>query len=229
MSQILIVDDDPQVCELLTMYLVEEHFGVAAVHDGHAAIAAAKCGAPDLIILDIMLPGLDGYEVCRQIRSFSESPVLFLTARDDESDPIIGLEVGADDYVTKPFNPREVVARVKAVLRRQRRSSEAARRIHMGNLVLDQEARETAVGAGVVRLTQKEFDILWLLASHPRVVHARDKILQQIWGYDEDYTDYRTIDTHVKHLRKKLSDAGLAGCRVDTVWGIGYRMVPEET
>ena len=228
MPDILVVDDDVQVCELLQMYLAEEHFSVRAVHDGHAAVAAVNEAAPDLIVLDIMLPGMDGYEVCRRIRATSEAPVLFLTARDDEADPIIGLEVGADDYVTKPFNPREVVARVKAILRRQKRSSEPAQKIEIGNLNLDLSSRETRVGGEPVKLTQKEFDIVWMLALHPRIVHPREKILQQIWGYNEDYTDYRTIDTHVKHLRKKLNDAGLAGCRVDTVWGIGYRIAPEE-
>jgi len=225
---ILVVDDDVQVCELLQMYLAEEHFQVRVVHDGHAAIAAVNEAAPDLIVLDIMLPGLDGYEVCRRIRATSEAPVLFLTARDDEADPIIGLEVGADDYVTKPFNPREVVARVKAILRRGKRTAEAAQEIEIGNLALDLSSRETRVGGELVKLTQKEFDIVWLLALHPRIVHPREKILQQIWGYNEDYTDYRTIDTHVKHLRKKLNDAGLSGCKVDTVWGIGYRIAPEE-
>jgi two-component system response regulator ResD len=225
---ILVVDDDVQVCELLQMYLAEEHFQVRVVHDGHAAIAAVNEAAPDLIVLDIMLPGLDGYEVCRRIRATSEAPVLFLTARDDEADPIIGLEVGADDYVTKPFNPREVVARVKAILRRGKRTAEAAQKIEIGNLALDLSSRETRVGGELVKLTQKEFDIVWLLALHPRIVHPREKILQQIWGYNEDYTDYRTIDTHVKHLRKKLNDAGLSGCKVDTVWGIGYRIAPEE-
>ena len=228
MPDILVVDDDVQVCELLQMYLAEEHFQVRAVHDGHAAIAAVNEAAPDLIVLDIMLPGLDGYEVCRRIRATSEAPVLFLTARDDEADPIIGLEVGADDYVTKPFNPREVVARVKAILRRGKHSAEPAQKIDIGNLALDLSSRETRVGGELVKLTQKEFDIVWLLALHPRIVHPREKILQQIWGYNEDYTDYRTIDTHVKHLRKKLNDAGLSGCKVDTVWGIGYLIAPEE-
>jgi DNA-binding response OmpR family regulator len=228
MPEVLLVDDDPQVRELLTMYFEKESFGVRSAGNGAACLQAIAERAPDVVILDIMMPGMDGYEVCRAIRARSPVPVIFLTCRDEEGDPIIGLEVGADDYVTKPFNPREVVARAKAVLRRTQPAPSATQRISYGDLQLDNDTRDVRCGETLIELTPKEFDILWLLVSRPRVVFSREEIMRQVWGYDADSFDTRTVDTHVKHVRRKLEQGGCKVCRLETVWGVGYRLVAED-
>jgi len=226
MSDILVVDDDPAVGELLGMYLSREGFTVTSVGSGEECLAQLARHQPALVLLDIMLPGLDGHEVCRVIRARYGVPIIFLTARGEDVDRIVGLEIGADDYVCKPFNPRELVARVKAVLRRVSPSPHQAHQaISAGDLRLDADRRDVCVGSSLIQLTTKEFDILWLLASRPHVCFPRQQIMQHVWGVDEDYSDYRTIDTHVKHLRRKLA-AGGATCRLETVWGIGYKFVP---
>ena len=226
MTDVLIVDDDPSVIELLTMYLKKAEFSVRSANTGPGCLKAIDERRPDIVLLDIMLPGMDGYEVCQAIRQKQGLPIIFVTARDDEVDPIIGLEVGADDYITKPFNPREVVARVKAVLRRaaqgQQPASQAVR--HPG-FEIDPETREVRVHGEEVSLTPREFDIVLLIARRPRIVFPRQDILQTIWCYDSDYGDYRTVDTHVKRARQKLREAGLQECVIETVWGTGYRFV----
>ncbi len=230
MSEVLIVDDDPKVRELLAMYFEKEDIAVRAAEDGPSCLEAVEERTPDLVLLDIMMPGMDGYEVCRALRATRDVSVIFLTCRDDEVDPIIGLEVGADDYITKPFNPREVVARVKAVLRRARRpAAGSAEQVRCAELTLDASTRDVLVEDQRVELTPKEFDILWLLASRPRVVFSRDEIMRQVWGYESDDYDTRTVDTHVKHIRRKLESAGCKGCAVETVWGVGYRVSAKET
>lgn len=227
MPDILVVDDDQSVRELLTMYLKKAEFEVRTAGDGVEALAAVAERAPDLVILDIMLPGQDGYEVCRSIQAQQPIPVIFLTARDDEVEPIIGLEMGADDYITKPFNAREVVARVKAVLRRARQAPAKQERpaLSFPQFRIDPNTREAAVNGKLVALTPHEFDIVYLLATKPRQVFPRSEIMSTIWGYDEDYGDYRTVDTHLKRARQKLREAGLTACTIETVWGIGYRFV----
>lgn len=231
MPEVLIVDDDQGVRELLKMYFSRDGFTVAEAGTGTEAVAAVAAHQPDLIILDIMLPEMDGYEVCREIRTQTDVPIIFLTARDDDVEPIVGLELGADDYVTKPFNAREVVARAKAVLRRARSQPSTAtpqQAVEHPQFRVDPATREVTVLGKRVALTPHEFDIVLLLASKPRLVLPRKEIMQTVWGYDSDYGDYRTVDTHLKRARQKLKDAGLTACRIETVWGIGYRFVVDE-
>jgi len=230
MPDVLIVDDDPSVRDLLTMYFEKDGFTVRAAANGDEALAAVAHARPDLVILDIMMPGKDGYEVCRELRAQGALPVIFLTARDDEIEPIVGLEMGADDYVTKPFNAREVVARARAVLRRsQGKAEEPARQIlTFPQFVIDPTTREARVNGVQVALTPHEFDIVYLLCTRPRQVFPRSEIMSAVWGYDPDYGDYRTVDTHLKRARQKLREAGLTECQIETVWGIGYRFVPPE-
>jgi len=229
MPEVLIVDDDKSVLDLLTMYLKKAGFEVRTATDGEAAVRAVAARPPDLVILDIMLPGMDGYEVCQAIHAQRDLPVIFLTARDDEVEPIIGLEMGADDYVTKPFSAREVVARAKAVLRRSRGKVPAeSEPVEYSQFRIDPRTREVTVLGKPVALTPREFDIVYLLAQKPRIVFPRAQIMTAIWGVDADYGDYRTVDTHLKRARQKLREAGLTACRIETVWGIGYRFLVGE-
>lgn len=230
MPDVLIVDDDPSVRDLLQMYFEKEHFTVRTAANGEEAMAAVIAQPPDIIILDIMLPGQDGYEICRQLRSQSNIPIIFLTARDDEIEPIIGLELGADDYITKPFNAREVVARVKAVLRRVQSPAGIPSRavLRYPQFEINPDTREVRVRGQLVPLTPREFDIVYLLCSQPGRVFPRSEIMSLIWGYSSDYGDYRTVDTHLKRARQKLREAGLTECTIETVWGIGYRFVRAE-
>ncbi len=230
MPDVLIVDDDPSVRDLLQMYFEKEHYTVRTAANGEEAMAAVIAQPPDLIILDIMLPGQDGYEICRQLRSQSNIPIIFLTARDDEIEPIIGLELGADDYITKPFNAREVVARARAVLRRAQSPAALPTRsvLRFPQFEIDPNTREARVEGRLVPLTPREFDIVYLLCSQPGRVFPRAEIMSLIWGYSSDYGDYRTVDTHLKRARQKLREAGLTECAIETVWGIGYRFVPAE-
>jgi DNA-binding response OmpR family regulator len=216
LSDILVVDDDPSVREVLNLYLTGAGFGVHEAGDGPAALQSQAAQPADLVLLDIMLPGMDGYDVYR---------VLFLTARDEDLDRILGLELGADDYITKPFNPREVVARVKAVLRRTSPAARSRAPLSFEQLTLNPETRECIVAGQPAELTAREFDILFLLASRPRVVFERPQIMELVWGQAEDYADYRTIDTHVKRVRRKLREGGTP-CTIETVWGVGYKFVP---
>jgi two-component system response regulator ResD len=181
------------------------------------------------VLLDIMLPGMDGYQVCQAIRQHHGVPIIFVTARDDEADPIVGLEFGADNYITKPFHPREVVARVRAVLRRAAKAAEApSQAVRHPGFEIDPATREARVNGKLVLLTPREFDIVHLIAQRPRIVFSRAEILQQIWGYSSDYGDYRTVDTHIKRARQKLMEAGMDRCVIETVWGTGYRFVVKQ-
>jgi DNA-binding response OmpR family regulator len=220
---ILVVDDEANIIDLTQLYLRQEGFRVEDAGDGEAALEKIRALAPDLVILDIMLPKLDGFEVCREVRADSDVPIIMLTARDDDIDKIVGLELGADDYLTKPFNPRELVARVKAILRRADRSPTAIQKtIRVGEVTIDPAGREVRVGDQRVALRAKEFDLLLALAEHQGVVLSRDQLLNLAWGYDF-YGQTRTVDVHVAQLRKKLSESDL---QIETVTGVGYKLVP---
>lgn len=219
---ILLVDDEPSIIQLARMYLEREGFRVQAVGDGQAALEAVADQHPALIVLDVMLPGLDGFEVCRQLRA-KDDPVaiLMLTARDEDIDKILGLELGADDYLTKPFNPRELVARVKAILRRDRKAPTHERPIALGDMTIDPARREVRLGERTLALRTQEFDLLLALAKQPGRVFTREQLLQQAWGFDY-FGQTRTVDVHVAHLRKKLHGGSV---KIETVTGVGYKLV----
>jgi DNA-binding response OmpR family regulator len=224
-TTVLVVDDEPIVREIVVRYLERAGYRTLEADDGDRARRLLEAQAPDLVVLDVMLPGTDGLDLCRWIRSRSELPVIMLTARGEEADRIVGLELGADDYVTKPFSPRELAARVRTVLRRAGREQGSRERVVFGELELDAGAREVHRRGEVLRLTAKEFDLLWFLASHPRRVFSRDQLMTRVWGY-EAALDTGTITVHVRRLREKIEDDPSRPERLQTVWGVGYRFVP---
>jgi DNA-binding response OmpR family regulator len=220
---VLVVEDEASIASFVALYLKNAGYSVQTAATGGDALAKAESEQPALIVLDLMLPDIDGVEVCRRIRQSSDVPILMLTARDEDVDKIIGLEVGADDYLTKPFNPRELVARVKSILRRaapERRQLESAQ-IRHGDLLVDAGRREVKVGDTEVQLAPKEFDLLWELLDHRGLVLTRDQLLERVWGYTFA-GDTRTVDVHVRQLRRKLGDAS----PIVTVWGVGYKVAP---
>ena len=222
MDSLLVVDDEEAVLELVRMYLENEGFLVEVARDGRQALEKVRAGNVRLVLLDLMLPGLDGWAVCREIRTFSNLPVIMLTAKGDEFDRVLGLELGADDYVAKPFSPRELVARVKAVLRRTESGGAGRSQVLIyPELVIDYRANRVEVSGREVALAPKEFELLWFLASRPRQVFTRDELLEKVWDYS--YTgDGRTVDTHIRRLREKLTtDSGRSYLK--TVWGKGYK------
>jgi len=229
---ILVVDDEPGVLDVAQMYLAREGFRVTLAADGLAALAAAEREPPDLIILDLMLPGLDGFEVCRRLRRTSDVPIIMLTARDEDVDKIVGLELGADDYITKPFNPRELAARARAVLRRsaagQNPSSRPApaatgQTIQVGGLVVNPAGRTACLHGRALELSPREFDLLWTFARHRGQALSREQLLEQAWGYDFA-GGTRTVDMHVAQLRKKLAATGGSDVTITTVQRVGYRL-----
>jgi two-component system alkaline phosphatase synthesis response regulator PhoP len=220
---ILVVDDEPNIVDLTTMYLEQEGFTVQSAGDGLSALEMVEKYAPALIVLDIMLPEMDGFEVCRQVRADSDVPILMLTARDDDVDKIVGLELGADDYLTKPFNPRELVARVKAILRRfDREPDKGEEPIVVGDISIDPARREVIIAGEHVELRMKEFELLSTLAEHVGIVLSREQLLNLVWGYDF-YGESRTVDVHVAHLRKYLAKSNQVS--IETVTGVGYKLV----
>ena len=222
-SKVLVVDDEDHIVELARIYLTREGYEVEGVGDGSQALARFTQLKPDLVILDIMLPGSDGLAICKEIRKQSQVPIIMLTARDEVTDKVVGLEVGADDYLTKPFHPQELVARAKALLRRARVEPDAPKLIRAGKLEVDLERHEVRHEQAKVQLRPKEFDLLTLLARHPGRVFQRSELLDLVWGYDfPGYT--RTVDVHVQQLREKLSAAGITEPSIETVWGVGYRL-----
>jgi DNA-binding response OmpR family regulator len=223
---VLVVDDEPMVREVLARYLERDGFRVDAVEDGEQAIKAFSTTRPDLVLLDLMLPRVDGFEVFRRLREHGGIPVIMLTARGEETDRVVGLELGADDYVAKPFSPREVVARVRAVLRRTKTDVEPIDGVRsFGWLTIDTGRREVRRGDEVVQLTRKEFDLLAHLASNPGATFSRAQLLEEVWDFAWD-GDTGTVTVHVRRLREKLEDDPSSPRHVVTVWGVGYRFEP---
>jgi len=222
-EKVLVVDDEEHILELARLYLSREGYQVEGVADGSQAVARFAQLKPDLVVLDLMLPGVDGLTVCREIRKQSQVPIIILSARDEITDKVVGLELGADDYLTKPFHPQELVARAKALLRRTRQEPEQTEVIRAGRLEIDLGRHEVRHGEIRIQLRPKEFDLLALLARHPGRVYQRTELLDLVWGYDfPGYT--RTVDVHVQQVREKLSAAGVSDPSIDTVWGVGYRL-----
>jgi DNA-binding response OmpR family regulator len=225
MATVLVVDDEPIVREVVVRYLSREGHRTLEAADGTTARVAIESSSPDLVVLDVMLPGTDGLELCRWIRSTSELPVIMLTARGEEADRIVGLELGADDYVTKPFSPRELAARVRTVLRRAAPTEDRTETLAFGDVRLERATRELRKGNEEIRLTAKEFDLLFFLARHPRRVFSRDQLMSSVWGYAAAL-DTGTVTVHIRRLREKIEDDPSAPKHLQTVWGVGYSLVP---
>lgn len=222
--KILVIDDEENVCELITLYFEKAGYKVTCTGSGTDGIEMVKSDKPDLVILDLMLPGIDGLDVCKEIRKFSNVPIIILSARVDEVDRVLGLEIGADDYVTKPFSPRELLARVKAVLRRVAYipKPDEQQAINLPGLSISRMSREVIIGDKRIELTPKEFDLLWHMAANRNRVFTREELLEQVWAYQEFYGDERTVDQHIKRLRRKIEIEG-SPCRIATIWGVGYK------
>jgi DNA-binding response OmpR family regulator len=225
MTTILVVDDEPIVRDVVVRYLNRDGFETLEAADGDDARRLIETHSPSLVVLDLMLPGVDGLELCRWIRGRSDVPVIMLTARGEETDRIVGLELGADDYVTKPFSPRELATRVKAVLRRTQGPVATVERLEFADVVLDGASRDVTKAGRSVSLTAREFDLLWFLASHPRRVFSRDLLMDRVWGYSAAL-DTGTVTVHVRRLREKLEDEPATPRHLQTVWGVGYRFDP---
>lgn len=229
MQKVLVVDDEPQILDVVSKYLTREGFQISIARDGEGALSAFNANKPDLVVLDLMLPKVDGLEVFKRLRTLSAVPVIMLTAKGEETDRIVGLELGADDYITKPFSPRELVARVKAVLRRVTTGTmldTGERTLVRGDLRIDPRARSVSVSDKAVELTSKEFDLLWFLASHPGQVFTRTQLLDHVWGY-EYYGDSSTVTVHIRRLREKIENDPANPHYLSTVWGVGYKFEKE--
>jgi DNA-binding response OmpR family regulator len=225
MTTVLVVDDEPVVREVVVKYLEREGFRTLEAGDGDSARDLLQRDWPGLVVLDVMLPGTDGLELCRWIRSRSDLPVIMLTARGEEADRIVGLELGADDYVTKPFSPRELAARVRTVLRRSGPSDTKAERLSFEALEIDPSTREVRRDGEPLRLTAKEFDLLYFLARHPRRVFSRQQLMESVWGY-EAALDTGTVTVHIRRLREKIEPDPSRPRFLETLWGVGYRFAP---
>lgn len=231
MSKILIADDEQSIREILRIYLENEGYEVVEAEDGADALRKVEYEKPDLVLLDIMMPILDGIEVCRQVRKHHTIPIIMATAKDEDDDRILGLEMGADDYVTKPFNNRELMARVKAVLRRTGAKEEvpvkAKARLEFEGLIIDVDSYTVTSFGKNVALTTRELELLWHLASNPNKAFSRNQLLEEIWGYSY-YSDTRTVDTHIKRIRQKLAIPQENSWDIETVWGLGYKFTLKE-
>jgi DNA-binding response OmpR family regulator len=226
METVLVVDDEPTIRDVVGQYLRREGYATLEAGDGNAARELLQREWPNLVVLDLMLPGTDGLALCRWIRDRSQLPVIMLTARGEEADRIVGLELGADDYVTKPFSPRELVARVRTVLRRGVAASDRPdERVRFGDIEIDSGPREVRKHGRTLKLTAREFDLLWFLARHPRRVFSRDQLMSRVWGYEPAF-DSGTITVHVRRLREKIEDEPAQPRYLETVWGVGYRLSP---
>lgn len=223
MIKVLIVDDDTNISELISLYLKKEGYQTKEVYTGREALEAYEEYRPDIILLDIMLPEIDGYDVCKEVRRISKTPIIMLTAKGEVFDKVLGLELGADDYIVKPFDPKELVARVKAVLRRSIPQNDPApirNRIVLDDLIIDKDNYSVTYEGNLIELPPKELEVLYFLASHPKQVFTREQLLDKIWGYDF-VGDTRTVDVHIKRLRDKFE--GDHSWSIKTVWGVGYK------
>ena len=221
---ILVIDDDYNICELVRMYLEKEGYSVETANSGNAGVDKVRLMQPSLVLLDIMLPGMDGFEVCREIRKTSNVPIIMLTAKDDTFDKVLGLELGADDYISKPFDTRELVARIKAVMRRCDSKTDgmsSEKEIEYENIKINQENYELQINGKTVDVPPKELELLYFLACNPNKVFTREQLLDEIWGYDF-FGDSRTVDVHIKRIREKIEPAE-SGWTLKTVWGVGYK------
>ncbi|MBE7035596.1 MAG: response regulator transcription factor [Ruminococcaceae bacterium] len=222
-QHILVVDDDRNICELIRLYLEKEGFTVTLAHDGQAALKLFKESTPSVVLLDIMLPKMDGFQVCREIRRVSNIPIIMLTAKGETFDKVLGLELGADDYMVKPFENKELVARIKAVLRRYEPKNDAEKEIIYPNLVVNLSNYELKINGNQLDIPPKELELLFFLATNPNKVFTREQLLEMVWGFDY-FGDSRTVDVHVKRLREKLELAGEnQNWQLKTVWGVGYK------
>ncbi|MBE6805809.1 MAG: response regulator transcription factor [Ruminococcaceae bacterium] len=220
--KILIVDDDLNICELLRLYLEKNGFTTVLAHDGQSAVSIFNDSKPDLVLLDIMLPRLDGWQVCREIRKVSDAPIIMLTAKGETFDKVLGLELGADDYITKPFDTKEVIARIKAVLRRTKQTTASNTDVvEYDKLTINLTNYELIVDGKIIDTPPKELELIFHLASNPNRVYTRDQLLDEVWGFDY-YGDSRTVDVHVKRLREKLENVS-DKWSLKTVWGVGYK------
>ena len=224
MLKILLVDDDPNIRQLVKLYLVKEGFEVTMAASGDEAMKLFKASPPNLMLLDIMLPGMDGWQVCREVRKISNIPIIMLSAKDETFDKVLGLELGADDYVAKPFDMKELVARIKAVSRRFQASDvqEKDKELVFPGLTVNINQYTVNFMGKSLEMPPKELELLYYLASHPGMVYTREQLLEQVWGYDY-FGDSRTVDVHVKRLREKLSEGESLGWLIKTVWGVGYK------
>jgi DNA-binding response OmpR family regulator len=220
-ARILVVDDDSNICQLVQLYLDKEGYESRAVYNGKQALEVFREFTPNLVILDIMLPGIDGWQVCREIRKFSSIPIIMLSARDETFDKVLGLELGADDYVVKPFEPKELIARVKAVLRRYERQDTELEQLIFPGLVINKSNYTIRIQGKEMELPPKELELLFFLGSNPNKVFTREQLLEKVWGFDF-YGDTRTVDVHVKRLREKLDPPDIHW-QLKTVWGVGYK------
>ena len=220
-TKILVIDDDVNICELIRLYMEKEGFEVLTIYNGIKAVEAFKSFAPNIVILDIMLPGIDGWQVCREIRKVSNIPIIMLSAKGETFDKVLGLELGADDYVVKPFEPKELVARLKAVLRRYEHKEIDVQEIVYPNLIINKSNYILKVSGREMEIPPKELELLYFLASNPNKVFTREQLLEQVWGFDF-YGDSRTVDVHIKRLREKVDIEG-QNWQLKTVWGVGYK------
>ena len=220
-NRILVIDDDKNICRLVTIYLQNEGYEVTAVHDGNEGVKAFGEDNYDLVLLDVMLPGMDGWDVCRTIRKNSEVPIIMLTAKGEVFDKVLGLELGADDYVVKPFDPKELVARVKAVVRRMNKSESEEQAVTIDELSVDLSNYTVVLDGKELEMPPKEIELLFFLASHANKVYTREQLLEQVWGFDY-FGDSRTVDVHIKRIREKLTKEE-ANWQIKTVWGVGYK------
>lgn len=225
--KIMLVEDEPSIAEVVTLYLKRAGYQVLAFDDGAAALEQLKQKLPDLLILDLMVPNVDGYEITRWLRDRSDIPIIMLTARRSEADRIAGLEMGADDYVVKPFSPQELVSRVRAVFRRTNRTEEqkTERELNFGDMRINPQTRLVHLNDQEITLTAKEYEMLWHLANHPRQVFSRDQLLERIWGLS-DYIDPGTVTVHIRRLREKIEPDPSNPRHLQTVWGVGYKFEP---
>ncbi len=220
-TKVLIIDDDVNICELIKLYMEKEGFEVATVYDGIKALEVFKSFAPNIVVLDIMLPGADGWQVCREIRKISNIPIMMLSAKGETFDKVLGLELGADDYLVKPFEPKELVARLKDILRRYNNKDIDSKEVVYPNFVINKSNYTLKINDKELELPPKELELLFFLASHPNKVFTREQLLEHVWGFDF-YGDSRTVDVHIKRIREKIDQEGQCW-QLKTVWGVGYK------